>query len=255
MSDYRCIAFLTSLFVVTHGLPNWRPPPYPTLEDCMLPNQTSGSLAGRLIVEPDSEEEIDPANPPPPLTVLWARPHCAVAGSETRMEVFLNSTNSGELGLSIEDCAADSVELIHLLNDSWTESWYLLYGGSYSICHRQNPMSDDWVFNARIHLLEPTPRHCSAVRNGQSTDGFVTCEFEDDAKFMFFDGFLNEATDKPAKCTFDCETCLADGGKCKCHGSPIGGTCNVCAEQCSIADLTDGTCVCVTETAAGVVEA
>merc|ERR1711924_278138 len=125
------------------------------------------------------------------------------------------------MGIGELDC--EKPELLHELSDSWMSMWYLYYPGSYTVCHRPAPSAEDprpeWREQVKVHLLEPTPEHCSYMRNASSSSGFVRCELNPNNTIRVFDGFVNNGTiPQSHRCTFDGNECDSLGGTCVCYG-------------------------------------
>jgi len=163
-----------------------------------------------------------------------------------RIDAYLTETNEGEIGLGERDCTNEQVDLRHPLNDTWAVFWFLLYPGTYSLCHRPYQGRGRWNRQAQIHLVEPTPQHCSFVSSsGNTSHGFVRCEIPPGQTQQFFDGFVNEPTGKPHYCAADCSECLAEGGRCICHRSSKehSNTCPSC-EACPEEDQEAQRCRC-----------
>lgn len=219
------------------ALPPWRTPSshMPTMRDCTL---GADSPEARLNAKLSLRVTTD-------MVVRWVRPNCAVGGTEVRVDAFLLEYNKGELGLGERGCSAGTVDLRQPLNDTWAVFWFLLYPGTYTLCHRPLEGRGRWREQARIHLVEPTPQHCSQVRNASSVHGHVRCEFPQGEMQTFFDGFVNEPTEKPHRCTFDCAECLAEGGTCTCFksGKAALDTCAAC-QGCPEWARSSGLCQC-----------
>mmetsp|Transcript_41616 Transcript_41616/g.120511 ORF Transcript_41616/g.120511 Transcript_41616/m.120511 type:complete len:252 (+) Transcript_41616:66-821(+) len=221
------------------ALPAWRTPlsRMPSLRNCTTgeENATEARLFSKLTLRPTEDS-----------VVRWLRPNCAVGGTEVRIDAFLFESNFGEIGLGEASCPAGGVDLRHPLNDTWAVFWFLLYPGTYTICHRPLEGKGRWTEQVKFHLMEPTPQHCSQVTNASSVRGYVGCELPEGQVQMFFDGTVNEEVERPSRCAFDCEECLAEGGTCLCHLSDndAANTCGACAE-CSAAQRASGRCQCV----------
>merc|ERR1711907_65381 len=95
----------------------------------------------------------------------FVQPNCAIGGIETRVNAFMvqGRENDGVLGIGETDCRKP--ELLHELSDNWMSMWYLYYPGTYTICHKPAATLSDprpyWREQTKVHLLEPTPEHCS----------------------------------------------------------------------------------------------
>merc|ERR1712216_268102 len=127
----------------------------------------------------------------------------------------------------------------------------LYYPGTYTICHR--PAASDvnprplWREQVKFHLLDPTPEHCSYMRNDSSVHGYVHCELDVNGTVPFFDGFVNHMNNgsvaQSHRCTADCSECLSLGGRCSCYGAGSQGTCEAC-NACTEAQRLNQNCTC-----------
>jgi hypothetical protein len=228
-------------------LPAWTPSnlSVPQINDCLLEGETNARFNQQLNVS-----DVYVGSRLYPKVVHWVRPQCFVSGDEVRIDAFLDQNNTGELGLADGNCG-NKVDLIHKLKDTWVVFWHLLYTGKYVVCHRMN-QTEAWVEQTAVRLLPPTAQYCSTIFKADmpyANYGSVRCEFPDGWMMPFYDGFISENTSKPHKCIKDCQTCLAEGGRCICHDG-IGSTCGVCKLQCAVEDLIAKRCDCVTPTAA-----
>jgi len=219
----------------------------PNIEDCANSN-TEASLYSKNSVNQATGSNV---------VVEWVKPNCAIGGSEIRVNTFLTAVNEGQLGLGQGDCAnAGRIELIHKLNNSWAAFWYLFYPGTYAVCFCPNCVPDStatpvWNLQMKVHLLEPNPTHCGYIK-GPTFDatshpyGHVYCIIPSGTPIKFFDGFYNEHIFKHSMCMPDCASCLAEGGKCRCHPDGEPTTENTCAacNLCTPAQLAGGDCSC-----------
>lgn len=178
--------------------------------------------------------------------VAWMTPGCMISGKEVRVTAFLNPTNAGEIGIGDGSCEAPAkgswqtedpkpdVQLVHDLQNTWAVYWSFLYAGTYAICHRHHP-SLPWVEQARMFLLPTSPPNCRAA-----SKDWASCQFDesDNESMPFFDGWINEPTRRPNRCTSDCDDCIVAGGRCVCPASDCG-TCGKCTEEQKVAGLCD----------------
>jgi len=214
MADWCvCSTFLSFLLLIVvtstlvGALPKWEPSTdLPDLKKCAVGDTTQAKLNSRFSLRKDND-----------IIVEWVNPNCAVGGIEVGVNAFLRFRNKGELGLGEADCSVRGVEVKHELNNTWGVYWFLLYPGTYTICHRDLVGRGRWTEQTKFHILEPTARHCSYITDKVTKEPAVSCEFPPDDTIQFFDGFVNEPTKKPSRCVGTCEECMAEGGNCKCQ--------------------------------------